>query len=168
LKEGSNRGSLALHLREAGLRQKSMLISNNVNLARKLRNSATKAEAILWGSLRRKQTGFKFRRQTPLGPYIVDFYCPKLRLVIEVDGAIHTLDNIQERDKLRQKFLEDNNLIVIRFWNHQIFEDIDSVMERIIYIANQIVKLKIAEGEELRKTISEIKRLSFLYPKNWM
>lgn len=144
-----------------------MSISNNVNLARALRNSATKAEVILWGSLRKKQTGFKFRRQTPLGPYIVDFYCPKLRLVIEVDGAIHTLDKIKERDKERQKYLENNNLIVIRFWNHQIFEDIDSVMEQIIYIAQLIVKLIKEEGDEMRKTISEIKRLSYISPKIW-
>jgi very-short-patch-repair endonuclease len=164
---GSQRDALTPRQRESKIKLKLMSISNNVNLARALRTTATKAEVILWGSLRKKQTGFKFRRQAPLGPYIADFYCPKLRLVIEVDGAIHTLDNIRERDKLRQKYLEDNNLIVIRFWNHQIFEDIDSVMEQIIYIANQIDKLKIAEGEELRKTISNIKRLSFISPKIW-
>jgi very-short-patch-repair endonuclease len=142
-----------------------MAISNNVNLARKLRKSATKAEIVLWRALRRKQLGFKFRRQNPIGYYIVDFYCPKLRLVIEIDGAIHTLASVQERDKLRQKYLENNNLIVLRFWNHQVLDDIDSVLEEIVYIANLIVNLKMAEGEELKKAISEIKRISFISPK---
>jgi very-short-patch-repair endonuclease len=142
-------------------------LKNNVNLARKLRASATKAEIVLWKALRNKQTGYKFRRQSPIGPYIADFYCPKLRLIIEVDGGVHTLDKTRERDKQRQKYLEDNNLIVIRFWNHQLLEDIDSVMEEIVYIANQIVKLKIAEGEELKKTVSEIKCHSFISPKTW-
>lgn len=142
-----------------------MAILNNVNLARKLRKSTTKAEIVLWRALRKKQLGFKFRRQNPIGCYIVDFYCPKLRLIIEIDGAVHTLASVQERDKLRQKYLENNNLIVLRFWNHQVLDDIDSVLEEIVYIANLIVNLKMAEGEELKRAISEIKRISFISPK---
>ena len=64
-----------------------------------LRNAPTSAEKLLWSGLKGKQTGYKFRRQHSLGPFIVDFFCPKLRLVIEVDGATHKEAETQEKEK---------------------------------------------------------------------
>jgi cyclase len=76
--------------------------------ARELRNNTTYAEIILWGYLKTKPFGYKFRRQHPYSIYILDFYCHSLKLVIEVDGSIHNLAEVKENDIIRQKLLEED------------------------------------------------------------
>jgi len=88
--------------------------------ARELRNNSTHAEQILWGYLKTKPLGFKFRRQHPYSIYILDFYCHSLKLVIEVDGSIHTIKEVIENDAVRQGLLEKDGLKVIRFSNEEI------------------------------------------------
>ncbi len=88
--------------------------------ARELRNNATHTETILWGYLKTKPFAFKFRRQHPYSIYILDFYCHPLKVVIEVDGSIHELDEIKKNAKVRQKLLENDGSTVIRFDNIQI------------------------------------------------
>ena len=86
----------------------------NTHSARKLRQHQTKAEAILWRHLRNRQlTDWKFRRQVPRGPYIVDFICLEARIVVEVDGGHHT--GQPKADARRTRFLEDNGYRVLRF-----------------------------------------------------
>ena len=85
-----------------------------------LRNAPTSAEKLLWSGLKGKQTGYKFRRQHSLGPFIVDFFCPKLRLVIEVDGATHKQAETQEKDRIKERFLAGNGFIVIRFTDEEV------------------------------------------------
>jgi len=92
--------------------------------ARNLRATPTDAEMRLWSRLRRKQLdGFRFRRQHPMGHYIVDFFCAETRLIVEVDGGQHADD-----DGRRTVWLESRGYRVIRFWNNEVLLNIDGVL----------------------------------------
>jgi cyclase len=99
--------------------------------AQGLREQETMAEKLLWSELSNKQLGIKFRRQHPINQYIVDFYSHELKIVIEVDGLIHLRDDIIEKDKLREQQIQSLDLIVIRFTNDEIFQNLKGVVERI-------------------------------------
>jgi very-short-patch-repair endonuclease len=87
----------------------------------------TDAERKLWSRLRRKQmNGHRFRRQVPIGPFIVDFACLASRLIIEVDGGQHGVD--VERDARRTAWLEAQNFRVLRFWNNDVLGNIEGVL----------------------------------------
>ncbi len=97
--------------------------------SRKLRRGATEAETRLWQALRSRQLlGFKFRRQAPIGAYVADFLCEHARLIIEVDGGQHA-DN--PADAARTAVLEAAGYSVLRFWNNDVLENIDGVLEEI-------------------------------------
>jgi very-short-patch-repair endonuclease len=97
-----------------------------------LRNSLTPMEAVLWQCLQRRQLlGQKFRRQISIGRYIVDFYCPDKKLVIELDGDAHFSHNIDVYEDERTRFLESQGLTVIRFENDELKQSLDWVLERI-------------------------------------
>ena len=99
---------------------------------RELRRSQTEGEAKLWQFLRgRKLAGLKFNRQFSIGPYILDFYCPKLRLGIELDGGKHTETETKILDQDREKILRASNVKILRFWNDEIMHDIEKVLETI-------------------------------------
>ena len=99
-------------------------------LARQMRKEPTPAEAELWQCLRGKKVlGFRFRRQHAIERFIVDFYCRKAKLIIEVDGPIHQY-TVKE-DAARQEFLESKGLALLRFRNEEVLEDCDDVIERI-------------------------------------
>ena len=100
--------------------------------AKKLRANTTPHERILWRALKEiPLEGSHFRRQTPIGPYIVDFFCPAKRLVIELDGGHHNEEDTAARDLERQRWLEREGYRVIRFWNSEITADLTAVLERI-------------------------------------
>lgn len=102
-------------------------------LARKLRNNLTDAEKHLWYYLRNKNLeGLKFRRQVILGKYIVDFVCLEKRLIIEVDGGQH-VDNKQS-DLIRDKWLESQGFMVLRFWNNEVLGNRDGVILKILSV----------------------------------
>ena len=95
--------------------------------SRRMRANPTPAEALLWSKLRKRRLGrYRFLRQRIIGPYIVDFYCAELDLVIEIDGPIH--QHQKEYDEHRTKYLESVGKQVIRFTNRQIIEDVDTVL----------------------------------------
>ena len=99
-----------------------------MKLQRKLRNSATDAERHLWQYLRgRQMEGCKFRRQHPFGDYVLDFVCLERKLVIELDGGQHA-DNVQY-DQSRTQRLEQSGFRVTRFWNNEVFDNIEGVVE---------------------------------------
>jgi very-short-patch-repair endonuclease len=98
------------------------------DLARDLRQQMTDAERFLWSRLRRRFLGTKFRRQVPLGPFIVDFACMRRKLVIEVDGGQH-LESVA--DAARDRWLAENGFQVLRFWNHEVLQNLEGVLERI-------------------------------------
>lgn len=95
-----------------------------------MRHTATDAEQLMWQILRGKRfMNLKFRRQHVIKPYIVDFYCHEIGLVIELDGSQHGTDDAIEYDAARTKFLEALGLTVIRYWNHDVLDRTDTVLE---------------------------------------
>jgi very-short-patch-repair endonuclease len=98
--------------------------------ARELRRQMTPAEKRLWSHLRgRRFAGFKFRRQTPIAGYIADFYCARVRLIIELDGESHV--GKTKADERRQQALEANGFKVLRIWDTHVYDDLDVVLEMI-------------------------------------
>lgn len=95
--------------------------------ARKLRKDMSLPEVLLWQRLRGQATGFKFRRQHPVGDYIADFYCSSLKLVIEVDGEGHNQGDNPLRDLRRDRFMEENGYKVLRLAASEILKDADKV-----------------------------------------
>jgi very-short-patch-repair endonuclease len=99
-------------------------------LSQELRKNMTDTENLLWSRLRMKQLkGFMFSRQKPLGEYIADFYCHKAKLVVEVDGGQHFSDERVEYDKIRDDFMENMGLKVLRFTNTDVIDNLDGVVE---------------------------------------
>jgi very-short-patch-repair endonuclease len=97
-----------------------------------MRRAPTPAEQRLWRLLRnRRFAGFKFRRQHPFGPYILDCYCPAARLVIELDGDTHANAETERQDAERTAYLERRGLTVLRFWNVDLAENEEGVAARI-------------------------------------
>jgi len=104
--------------------------SSKTDRARRLRGAATLVERKLWSRLRGAQVGgFSFRRQHPIGPFIADFYCAPLKLVIELDGDQHA--ERRGYDAARTRFLESKSIDVLRFWNTELTTNFDSVLESI-------------------------------------
>ncbi|MGD0191352.1 MAG: endonuclease domain-containing protein [Rhizomicrobium sp.] len=100
--------------------------------ARHLRLTQTNAERRLWWALRNRRLGrCKFRRQQPIGPYIVDFICFEAKLVVELDGEQHDQPDNAAADAVRTAYLEGRGFRVMRFWNRQLDESLDSVVETI-------------------------------------
>ena len=102
-------------------------------LRRQLRNNPTPAERKLWRYLKGRQFhDLLFHRQHGIGRYIVDFYCPKLRLVIEVDGAVHKKTEVRQYDEIRRKFLEEScYLRVVRFTNDEVMNNVEGVLKKL-------------------------------------
>ena len=88
--------------------------------ARRLRSHATETETVFWHHLRnRRLAGFKFKRQVPIGPYIVDFLCQQKKFIIEFDGGQHQFEPNRQYDQRRTRYLQTSGYQVLRFWNHQ-------------------------------------------------
>lgn len=101
-------------------------------LSRDLRNDPTWCERLLWSQLRGRQIrNYQFTRQKPIGSYIVDFYCPELGLVVEVDGYTHEHPETKERDKQRDDFLKESGLSVLRFRDEEVQQSMDHVLHKI-------------------------------------
>ena len=100
--------------------------------AKRLRANTTPHERILWRALKEiPQEGTHFRRQAPIGPYVVDFFCPARRLIVELDGGHHNNDEQAQRDRERQAWLEKEGYRVLRFWNSEISSNLNAVLERV-------------------------------------
>ena len=97
-----------------------------LRFAREMRKDPTKGESILWSHLRRRQFGVRFRRQEPIGPFIVDLVCLKKRLTVEVDGDTHV---DAARDARRDRWFLDHGWFVLRFWDDDVIDHIDEVLE---------------------------------------
>jgi very-short-patch-repair endonuclease len=105
------------------------------DFSRELRAHMTDAEKILWLKLRRKQLkGYQFYRQKIIGDYIADFYCPGARLIIEVDGGQHYGPEEMARDRVRDKYLREQGLEVLRFSDREVLVERESVLEKIYAI----------------------------------
>lgn len=107
--------------------------------AKELRKSETEVEKLLWNRLNKNQLlGLQFRRQHPINRFIADFYCPKIKLIIEVDGSIHELPENKEYDIERSELLNEFGLEVMRFTNEQIIYEMNSVVDKIEQIAKDL------------------------------
>jgi imidazole glycerol-phosphate synthase subunit HisF len=106
--------------------------------AKHLRKNMTAAETVLWMHLKIGISGFRFRRQHPIGLYIADFYCHKAKLIVEVDGSIHKGPTIKENDERRQKELEKWGYTVIRFTNEEVLQKSETVIDKISDIVNSV------------------------------
>lgn len=106
-------------------------------IRQKLRNNMTSPELLLWSKLRGSQFfGLKFRRQYGIDKFIVDFYCPKIRLAIEIDGNSHFNEESIKNDKIRENFIHSFNIKLIRFTNLEIRNNIEGVLEKIENVCN--------------------------------
>ena len=103
-----------------------------LDFARQLRKNQSDAEQFLWSILRnRRLVSAKFRRQHPLPPYVLDFYCHSAKLAIELDGGQHNSDEGKAKDLRRNQFLSQQGINVLRFWNHEVLQETDAVLEAI-------------------------------------
>ena len=101
--------------------------------ARRLRRPLTASELILWEVLRESRLqGIKFRRQHPFGPYVLDFFCVKAQLAVELDGSVHEQDEQKGYDRERTAYLESCGLRVLRFKNEEVERNIEDVLARIL------------------------------------
>ncbi|MEN8253296.1 MAG: endonuclease domain-containing protein [Patescibacteria group bacterium] len=106
-------------------------------LARKLRKKLTPEERKLWNKIKNRQLlEYKFRRQQPIGPYVLDFYCADKKLAIELDGGHHNDEETKEYDKERSEFIENQGIKVIRFWNQEVNKNINLVIDQIVKAGN--------------------------------
>ncbi len=104
-----------------------------------MRHTATDAEHLMWQLLRAKRfMNLKFHRQHVIQPYIVDFYCHEIGLVIELDGGQHGMDDAIEYDAERTKLLEALNLTVVRYWNHDVLDRRDVVLEDLWNVCTEL------------------------------
>jgi len=104
-------------------------------IARELRRRQTDAETLLWSRLQNRQlNGVKFRRQHPLGPYVVDFVSLERRIVVEVDGGQHGEDEGRKRENERTTWLQNAGYQVLRFWNNEVLLNTEGVLERMMEV----------------------------------
>jgi very-short-patch-repair endonuclease len=111
--------------------------------ARLLRKQMTDVERLLWSRLRGEQLGVKFRRQYPFLNFVLDFVCLELKLVVELDGSQHA--EAQSYDDYRTKCLNDAGYLVLRFWNNQVIEELENVLEE-IYRQVQLRKIELGKS----------------------
>ena len=110
-----------------------------------LRRTETPTERMLWKKLRGKQLdGYRFRQQHGFGPYVLDFYCPSLRLCIELDGDVHNEESVKLKDEERTRFLKQNRIKVLRFRNEEVEQRIDHVLMKI----REFINTSINGGDE--------------------
>jgi very-short-patch-repair endonuclease len=139
------------------------MIPYNKNLiiqAKALRAHPTKAEKCLWQRLQLEHLGLKFYRQKPLGDYIVDFFCPKACLVIEVDGGHHFSEIGKGNDRLRDAYMKNLELTILRFSNSDVTDNIDNVVESI----NKILLSPPLERGTIQKVIGKAPLLTIHRP----
>ena len=108
---------------------------------RQLRKQMPKAEAAIWPRLRGGQIlGRRFRRQYSVGPYVIDFYCPSLKMAVEIDGDSHFNEEAQGYDQVREAFIGSFGIKFIRFTNEEVYRNLDGVFESIVEFAQKRAK----------------------------
>ena len=108
-----------------------------------MRNNVPAAEELVWSSLRKNQVlDYKFRRQYGVGPYVIDFYCPALKLAVEIDGDSHFVTDAIENDKRRQAFIESFGIHFLRFTNQEVNRELDAVLEKIYQNVQKLAEQK--------------------------
>ena len=131
------------------------MLNYNANLkdkARQLRKNLTDSEKALWSCLRNKQLlGIQFYRQKPIGEYIVDFFAPRAKLVVEVDGSQHTMGDHVQKDRIRNGYLASLGLKVLRFNSREVLKESNAVVEAIYRVITDQLNAEIPPGPPLKK-----------------
>src|SRR5687768_16396818 len=138
------RGRSASEARRVGVKSQFNRTAFKTASARRLRRDSTDVEMRLWQKLRSRKLGADFRRQHPAGSFVLDFYCPTLRLAIELDGGQHANARHEAKDKQRDDWLNERGVTMLRFWNSDITENLGGVLE--------VVALKVAELQTAKMT----------------
>jgi very-short-patch-repair endonuclease len=126
--------------------------ANLKDKARQLRKNLTDSEKALWSRLRSKQLlGIQFYRQKPIGEHIVDFFAPRAKLVVEVDGSQHMLGDHVEKDRIRDGYLASLGLKVLRFNSREVLKESDAVVEAIYRTITVQLNAEIPPGPPLKK-----------------
>jgi len=130
------------------------LLRNNPQLKqrrRELRSNQTDAEKVFWSQVRNRQlNGMRFLRQYSFGPYILDFYCPLIKLAVELDGGQHNKRDNREYDSFRSEYLKAHGIEVIRFWDNEVLLDIQGILNKLI-IKITPPDLPFAKGEASKR-----------------
>ena len=131
------------------------MLKYNANLkekARQLRKNLTDSEKALWLRLRNKQLlGIQFYRQKPIGEHIVDFFAPRAKLVVEVDGSQHLVGDHVQKDRIRDGYLASLHLKVLRFNSREVLKENDAVVEAIYRMITDQLNAEIPPGPPLKK-----------------
>ena len=107
-------------------------MNSTEQFAKTLRKTTTTTESLLWRHLRSRQINeLKFRRQHAIGPYIADFYCAELQLIIEIDGDVHDVESVRLKDQIRNEYLREHGFEFIRVTNDDVLRNIEGVLEHI-------------------------------------
>src|SRR5437016_5666666 len=106
-------------------------LAEKMAFARQMRKAPTQTEAILWDHLRKNQVGYSFQRQRVIYGYIVDFWCPKARLAIEVDGSVHEKQEVMANDEQKEQALASYNIALLRFSNDEVLLHLKIVLANI-------------------------------------
>lgn len=138
------RGRSTREARRVGVKSRFDRTAFKTASARRLRRDSTDVEMRLWQKLRNRQLGADFRRQHPAGSFVLDFYCPALRLAIELDGGQHADAHNEAKDKQRDGWLNERGVTMLRFWNSDITQNLRGVLE--------VVALKVAELQAAKMT----------------
>jgi len=148
-------GAIAERVRERGQGMSTKL----TEFARKLREDSTDAERLFWSRVRAHRLyGFKFKRQQPVGPYIVDFVCAERSLIVELDGGQHA---DSDTDRTRDDWLANQGYRVLRFWNNDVLTNMDGVIETIMKYLTPSPQPSPIKGEGVR-TSHWIDHVSFV------
>lgn len=116
---------------------------------RELRQNSTPAEKVLWKTLRNSKLGVKFRRQYSVGGFVIDFYCPKLKIAIELYGSVHRTQSSKDYDDYREKYLSAGGIKMIKVWNNQIINNPNVIISCI----SPLLTKERGRGEVLEKTM---------------
>ena len=131
------------------------MLNYNANLkdnARQLRKNSTDSEKALWSRLRNKQLlGIQFDRQKPIGEHIVDFFAPRAKLVVEVDGSQHLVGDHVQKDRIRDGYLASLGLKVLRFHRREVLKESDAVVEAIYRLITEQLNAEIPPTPPLKK-----------------
>ena len=113
------------------MRKSQYTLQEKRDFAAQMRRNMTRAEQTLWWKLSKNHFGYRFQRQFPLRGYIVDFYCAQLRLIIEIDGSIHDIEDVAVDDEQRERILENYGFLVLRFSNEDVLDHTTVVLTRL-------------------------------------
>jgi very-short-patch-repair endonuclease len=128
----STNGEVAGRRRDGGDSLPRKKHERNVKLARKLRDEMSLPEVLLWQALRKASDGVKIRRQHPLGPYVLDFYCAEAKIAVEIDGIAHDMGDRPALDEVRERWLCDQDIEVMRIPAAEVLRSVSDTAEAIV------------------------------------